>query len=128
ASTTLTAATLPVRHPVRWKSIKRLRVPENLDRRRSLSPAKPENAKPEDLTRHGWKEGLAAFFFERLGLDSAFALAAKKRVPIHSRSVFYFLGGMALFLFGIQIITGILLALYYKPSPDQAFESVRAIV
>ena len=69
-----------------------------------------------------------AFFFERLGLDSAAALAAHKRVPIHSRSVFYFLGGMALFLFGIQVVTGILLSLYYKPSPDQAFESVRAIV
>ena len=66
--------------------------------------------------------------FERLGLDSAAALAAHKRVPLHSREIFYFLGGMALFLFGIQVITGILLSLYYKPSPDQAFESVRAIV
>ena len=35
---------------------------------------------------------------------------------------------MALFLFGIQVATGILLALYYKPSPDQAFESVRSIM
>ena len=35
---------------------------------------------------------------------------------------------MALFLFGIQVATGILLSLYYKPSPDQAFESVRAIM
>ena len=26
------------------------------------------------------------------------------------------------------MVTGILLALYYKPSPDQAFESVRAIM
>ena len=69
-----------------------------------------------------------AFFFERLGLDSAMALAAKKHVPIHRTTVFYFLGGMALFLFGIQVATGILLSLYYKPSPDQAFESVRAIM
>jgi cytochrome b6 len=35
---------------------------------------------------------------------------------------------MALFLFVVQIVTGMLLALYYKPSPDQAFESVRAIM
>ena len=35
---------------------------------------------------------------------------------------------MALFLFAVQVVTGILLALYYKPSPDQAFESVRAIM
>ena len=101
-----------------------------------MSPAKPENDKPEDSAsippdagkKPGWIKALTAFFFERLGLDSAAALAAHKRVPIHSRTVFYFLGGMALFLFGIQVITGILLSLYYKPSPDQAFESVRAIV
>lgn len=71
-----------------------------------------------------WK----AFFDERLGLDALAHLAEKKRVPIHRTTVFYFLGGMALFLFGIQVVTGILLSLYYKPSPDQAFESVRAIM
>ncbi len=96
-----------------------------------MSPAKPDNSPqkpaPEEGKKSGW-EALRAFFFERLGLDSAAALAAHKRVPVHSREIFYFLGGMALFLFGIQVITGILLALYYKPSPDQAFESVRAIV
>ncbi len=98
-----------------------------------MSPAKPDNPEPETPQpeggkKPGWIEALKAFFFERLGLDSAAALAAHKRVPIHSREIFYFLGGMALFLFGIQVITGILLSLYYKPSPDQAFESVRAIV
>jgi cytochrome b6 len=55
-------------------------------------------------------------------------LAAKKKVPIHGATAFYFLGGMALFLFAIQVVTGALLSLYYKPSPDQAFESVRAIM
>ncbi len=103
-----------------------------------MSPAKPDNSQPakakpdssqaEKGKKPGWMEALRAFFFERLGLDSAVELAAHKRVPIHSREIFYFLGGMALFLFGIQVITGILLSLYYKPSPDQAFESVRAIV
>jgi quinol-cytochrome oxidoreductase complex cytochrome b subunit len=71
---------------------------------------------------------LRAFFDERLGLEAVRALARKKRVPIHGCSHFYYLGGMALFLFLVQIVTGILLSLYYKPSPDQAFESVRAIM
>ena len=71
---------------------------------------------------------LKDFFFERLGLDVASELAAHKHVPIHGTTIFYFLGGMALFLFAIQVVTGILLALYYKPSPDQAFESVQAIM
>lgn len=98
-----------------------------------MSPAKPDNSQPDISPpdtgkKPGWKDALTAYFFERLGLDSAAALAAHKRVPVHSREIFYFLGGMALFLFGIQVVTGILLSLYYKPSPDQAFESVRAIV
>ena len=49
-------------------------------------------------------------------------------MPLHRCTHFYYLGGMALFLFLVQIVTGILLSLYYKPSPDQAFESVRAIM
>jgi len=71
---------------------------------------------------------IVAYFRERLGLDSVEALAEKKLVPVHQETIFYYLGGMALFLFGIQITTGILLSLYYKPSPDQAFESVQAIM
>lgn len=88
-----------------------------------MSHAAPDLT-PANTTVRGRVTG---FLRERLGLDGLAALAAKKRVPIHRVSVFYFLGGMALFLFVIQILTGILLALYYKPSPDQAFESVRAI-
>jgi cytochrome b6 len=71
---------------------------------------------------------LRAFFVERFGLQSLESLAEHKKVPIHRTTVFYFLGGMALFLFVIQVITGVLLSLYYKPSPDQAFESVRSIM
>jgi len=56
------------------------------------------------------------------------ALGVKKRVPIHRTTIFYFLGGMALFLFIVQIVSGALLSLYYKPSPDGAFESVQAIM
>ena len=69
-------------------------------------------------------DALKAYCIERLGLEEIQALAAHKRVPMHRLSIFYFLGGMALFLFVIQVITGILLSLYYKASPDQAFESV----
>ena len=89
-----------------------------------MSPATPDDsaAKPTRTQR------IEAYFFERLGLDGLRALAAKKHVPIHRTTSFYFLGGMALFLFGVQVATGILLSLYYKPSPDQAFESVRAIM
>ena len=35
---------------------------------------------------------------------------------------------MTLFLFIVQVVTGILLLLYYRPWPDNAFESVRFIM
>jgi quinol-cytochrome oxidoreductase complex cytochrome b subunit len=85
-------------------------------------------AVPDDSASVAAPSWLKAYLAERLGLDDLEYLAAKKRVPIHRSSIFYFLGGMALFLFAIQVVTGTLLALYYKPSPDQAFESVRAIM
>jgi quinol-cytochrome oxidoreductase complex cytochrome b subunit len=85
--------------------------------------SQPDSPRPANFTAR-----VKAFFIERLGLDAAQALAAKKHVPIHGTTVFYFLGGMALFLFAVQVVTGTLLSLYYKPSPDQAFESVRAIM
>jgi quinol-cytochrome oxidoreductase complex cytochrome b subunit len=40
----------------------------------------------------------------------------------------YFLGGMTLFFLGVQTITGILLALYYRPSPDAAYQSILYIM
>src|SRR2546426_11042208 len=52
----------------------------------------------------------------------------KKTVPIHRLSYWYFLGGITLFLFMIQVGTGILLLLYYRPSANEAFESVQYIM
>ena len=48
-------------------------------------------------------------------------------MPRHRLSYWYFLGGITLFLFLIQIATGILLLLYYRPSANEAFESVQYI-
>ncbi len=47
-----------------------------------------------------------------------------KSVPVHRFSVMYYFGGITLFLFVVQVPTGILLMLYYQPSADHAFESV----
>ncbi len=65
---------------------------------------------------------------ERLGLSSLFAFAQKKEVPMHRHSVWYYFGGMTLFLFTVQVVTGILLLLYYRPSAENAFESVQFII
>ncbi len=76
----------------------------------------------------GWTARVWEYLCDRLGLDAILALGVKKRIPIHRSSIFYFLGGMAMFLFAVQVVTGVLLSLYYKPSPDQAFESVETIM
>ncbi len=65
---------------------------------------------------------------ERLGLSSVAKIAAKKEVPVHRHSIWYYFGGMTLFLFTVQVATGILLLLYYRPSAEGAFESVQFIV
>jgi quinol-cytochrome oxidoreductase complex cytochrome b subunit len=38
------------------------------------------------------------------------------------------LGLLAAILFGLQVVTGVLLAYYYRPTPEAAFESTRTIV
>src|ERR1035437_4300365 len=68
------------------------------------------------------------WFDERFPLDDLKALAQKKKVPVHRYSYWYFLGGMTLFLFGVQVLTGGLLLLYYRPGADEAFESVQLIM
>src|SRR6516225_793973 len=72
--------------------------------------------------------GLRGWFDERFHLGEWQELARKKRVPKHRFSYWYFLGGMTLFLFGVQVITGALLLLYYRPGVDEAFESVQLIM
>jgi len=40
----------------------------------------------------------------------------------------YYLGGITLFFFMVQVITGILLTIYYQPTPDTAYDSVLFIM
>ena len=64
----------------------------------------------------------------RFGWDELIAPLKKKTVPLHRLSYWYFLGGITLFLFIIQVLTGILLLLYYRPGANEAFESVQYIM
>ncbi len=65
---------------------------------------------------------------ERVGLSDFAKLAKKKQVPLHRHTFWYYFGGMTLFLFAIQVGTGILLLLYYRPSAGEAFESIQFIM
>ena len=48
-------------------------------------------------------------------------------VPNHLKKWWFALGGTPAYLFVVQIVTGILLAFYYQPAPETAYESVRYI-
>jgi len=65
---------------------------------------------------------------DRLSLSSLRQLASHKTVPVHRYMPLYYFGGMTLFFFCVQVMTGILLMLYYKPSAEGAFESVEFIM
>jgi cytochrome b6 len=71
---------------------------------------------------------LRAWVEERVPLADALEALRHKRVPHHRYSAWYYFGGMTLFLFAIQVATGALLLLYYRPSAAEAFESVQFIV
>jgi cytochrome b6 len=66
-----------------------------------------------------------AWLDERFGAGSFEEFLRHKIIPIHRHSIWYYFGGMTLFLFIIQVLTGILLLLYYRPTPNDAFESVQ---
>ncbi len=65
---------------------------------------------------------------ERLYLDKIVEFSKKKKVPVFYGTIWYYLGGVSLFLFITQVVSGVLLLLYYQPGVATAFESVRFIV
>jgi quinol-cytochrome oxidoreductase complex cytochrome b subunit len=82
-----------------------------------------------DMEERGQQHGkLWLWLDERIGLKDLEYLAKKKEVPVHRHSVWYYFGGMTLFLFMVQVTTGILLLLYYRPSAGEAFESVQFLM
>ena len=61
-------------------------------------------------------ERVRGWLVDRLHLAPLGRAVEHKVVPVHRYTVFYYLGGMTLFFFLVQVLTGILLMLYYRPS------------
>jgi ubiquinol-cytochrome c reductase cytochrome b subunit/cytochrome b6 len=65
---------------------------------------------------------------ERLPFDwELLRHAGAEPVPHHLKKWWFCLGGTPLYLFVVQVVTGIALTFYYVPSPDEAYASVAAI-
>ena len=74
------------------------------------------------------KQQVADWIDERYSLKPVLDFAKKKTVPVHNHSMWYYFGGVTLFLFLVQVISGILLLFYYRPGADTAFESIRFLI
>jgi len=67
---------------------------------------------------------LAAWFQERFYvLMPVIDYLKKKEVPKHKLSFWYYFGGLTLVFFMIQVVSGLLLLQYYKPTGAEAFAS-----
>ena len=71
---------------------------------------------------------LSGWLQERVRYRGAMGFLQHKEVPRHRFAVTYYTGGVTLFFFILQVLTGLLLLMYYRPTADAAFESVRFIM
>ena len=73
-------------------------------------------------------EKFASWISERIPFEwDTLKDSLNEPVPRHMHKWWFCLGGTPLYLFMIQIVSGIALAFYYVPEPGAAFESVRYI-
>jgi quinol-cytochrome oxidoreductase complex cytochrome b subunit len=70
------------------------------------------------MLRKGWD-----WFVERSKIEPILTSTITEK----ALSPMYCLGGLTFLFFFLLVITGVLLALYYQPSPDTAFNSVQQI-
>ncbi len=73
------------------------------------------------------KNRLLNFAETRLCLPALKYLLEKKQVPMHKHSVWYYMGGIAAIYLAVQIVSGILLMVYYVPEINAAHASILKI-
>ncbi|MBI4552727.1 MAG: cytochrome bc complex cytochrome b subunit [Candidatus Latescibacteria bacterium] len=65
---------------------------------------------------------------ERLPLAPLKEAALHKQVPIHKHAFWYYMGGISLFFFLVQMVTGVLLLFHYQPGAETAHASALRIM
>ncbi len=81
-------------------------------------------------TRHSWipiPKRFSAWLEERYQYQKPLSKVLEKPVPDWQRRWWYCLGGLTFFFFFVQGVTGIMLAFYYKPTPEAAYASIQFI-
>jgi len=92
---------------------------------RPRRPGESEKVKPLDQVKEA---GISAadWVDERTSLSGGLRWMMFRKVP-KGTNWFYTLGSSTLFAFLSQAVTGVMLAMYYDPSPTRAYESIRFI-
>jgi hypothetical protein len=70
---------------------------------------------------------MAEWVDERYEVRAPLREVLDKPVPATALRWWYCLGGLTAALFGVQAVTGIMLAFYYKPTPEAAYASIQYI-
>jgi cytochrome b6 len=84
----------------------------------------PSGGRPSGLRGAAWH-----WLDERLNLSALIAFAKHKEIPVGAHSMlWYYLGGVTMFFFMVQIGTGILLLMYYQAGESTSYESMRYVV
>lgn len=81
-------------------------------------------------TRRPWQPlsvRMAEWVEERYEVRRPLQEVLDKPVPATALRWWYCLGGLTAALFGIQALTGIMLAFYYRPTPEAAYASIQYI-
>jgi cytochrome b6 len=78
---------------------------------------------PRNLLDRAWQA-----LDERFQLSGLVGFLSHKEVPVAHSIVWYYLGGLSLFLFMVQIGTGILLLMNYQVGENTSYESMKVLV
>lgn len=73
-----------------------------------------------------WVTGVLNWLEERFPIRKTVEALMHVEIPRSAHT--YYLGGITLFVFGSQGVTGILLSLYYQPTPEAAYNSILYIM
>jgi len=85
------------------------------------------NSQPQNTAKRPLMWRIGDWFEERLQWREPWRDQANQIVPIHATNWIYCLGGLTFLMFCIQVVSGILLLIYYKPTATEAYNSVKFI-
>jgi cytochrome b6 len=103
--------------------------PPAIDEDNLPDPFDEHDASPQEEREEGpaAPNAIVAWIDSRIGIEEMSNVARKKTVPKHRFDVWYYFGGLTLLFFIVQMLTGLLLLVYYQPGVTTAHASVSRI-